>query len=451
LVSHDQFGRAASHGIKEVIMIVHRLRMLALVTLLLSFAAASAQEFDWERFEGTNIRFMMNSHPFTTWLEPLVPEFEALTGINVTLEVFPEDQFRQRRILEVSSGAPTLDGYMVMPGQVGAQYLGANWIRFIDDLIADPSLTMPDLDVDDFFGGAISTFEEGGRLYGLPLQIESSLLFYREDLFEAAGLSGPPETLEELREYAAALDQPPHHGFAMRGRGAAATSQIVNLLYSFGGEWLDDEGRSALASQESQEALRFYADLLRDYGPPGPATFHWAEVTSLYAQDQVAMILDANVFRSIMEDPAQALEVVRENTRYAPLPAGPAGSVPAVLVWGLAINHASQNPEAAWYFIQWALSKENQIDTLMAGVPAARASAWEDEQFQATAPADWIEASQVSFEIGQPLWNPPVVPVAEVRDAYGMAIVAALEGQDVAAALQQAAEEMDRIVERAAR
>ncbi len=429
-------------------MIRRSLRILVFSALLLGFAAASAQEFDWRRFEGTDIRFMMNRHPFTNWLEPMVPEFEALTGINVTLEVLPEDQFRQVRLLEVSSAAPTLDGYMVMPGQVGAQYLGAGWLRFVDDFVADPSLTHPDLDIDDFFGGAIGTFESPDGLFGLPLQIESSLLFYREDLFEEAGLSGPPETMDELMEYAAALHSDQVAGFAMRGRGAAATSQTVNLLYSFGGRWMDEDGNSALASEESIEAHEFYAELMRNYGPPGPANLHWAEVTSLYAQGQAAMIFDANVFRPIMEDPAQALDVVRENTRYAPLPAGPAGSVPGVLVWGLSINHASQNPEASWYFIQWALSKESQESLLLFGVPAARASAWENEEFQATAPEDWIEASQFSFEVGQPDWNPPVVPVAEVRDAYGQALIAALEGRDIAAALSQAAQAVDAIVAR---
>jgi multiple sugar transport system substrate-binding protein len=428
---------------------IRRVTLLACLVLLLgTVTVTAAQNFDWRQFEGTQIRFLMNRHPFTNWLEPLVPEFEELTGIRVTLETFPEDQFRQRRLLEVSSGAPTLDGYMVMPGQVGAQYLGAGWIRFIDDLVNDPSLTMPDLDIDDFFGGAIGTFETEEGLFGLPLQIESSLLFYRTDLFEAAGLDGPPETLDELREYAELLHSDEVAGFAMRGRGAAATSQIVNLLYSFGGQWMNEDGSSALASEESQAAMQFYADLLRNFGPPGPANMHWAEVTSLYAQGQAAMIFDANVFRSIMEDPAQTIDVVRENTGYAPLPAGPAGSVPAVLVWGLSINHASQNPEAAWYFIQWALSKENQVRALLDGVPAARASAWDNEEFQATAPADWIEASQLSFEIGQPDWNPPVVPVGEVRDAYGLAIVAALEGRDIAQALQTSASEIDSIVAR---
>jgi multiple sugar transport system substrate-binding protein len=426
------------------------IRLITALAITLGFALATAQDFDWRRFEGSEIRFLMNRHPFTDFIEPLVPEFEEQTGIRVTLEVFPEDQFRQRRLLEVTGGVP-LDGYMIMPGQVGAQYLGAGWVMYIDDFLGDPTLTDPELDLDDFFDGALNSFRHEDRLFGLPLQIEASVLFYRKDLFEEAGLDGPPETMEELREYAQMLHQGPVAGIAMRGRGAAATSQIVNFLKSFGGDWLDEEGNSALASEESQEALAFYSGLLRDFGPPGPTNLHWAEVTSLYAQGQAAMIFDANVFRAIMEDPAQTIEVVRENTGYAPIPAGPAGQVPTVPVWGLSINHASPNPEAAWYFIQWALSKENQLQASLAGVPGARASAWEDPEFQAIAPQDWIEASQLSYSIGDPLWNPPVIPVAEVRDAYGQAIVAALEGRDIAQALEQAAQEMDQIVERAER
>ena len=426
-----------------------RISILVLSVIAAGFVSLGvAQEFDWRRFEGTEIRFMMNQHPFTDFLAPLVPEFEEMTGIDVTLETFPEDQFRQRRLLEASSGAETLDGYMIMPGQVGAQYLGADWVRYLDDFIADPTLTNPDLDLEDFFAGAMSTFENEAGIFGLPLQIESSLLFYRSDLFAEAGLEGPPETMDELREYAAALHSDDVAGFAMRGQGAAATSQIVNLLYSFGGQWLNEDGTSALDSPESVAALEFYADLLRNYGPPGPANLHWPEVTSLYAQGQVAMIFDANVFRSIMEDPEQSIDAVRENTLYAPLPAGPAGSVPAVLVWGLSVNHASENPEAAWYFIQWALSKENQVETLLSGVPAARTSSWENEEFQQTAPPSWIEGSQTSFQAGQPDWNPPVTAVPEVRDAYGQAIVAALQGQDAAEALRQAKQEIDRVLER---
>ena len=135
----------------------------------------------------------------------------------------------------------------------------------------------------------------------------------------------------------------------------------------------------------------------------------WPEVTSLYAQGQAAMISMPTCSGSIMEDPKQATDVVRNNTGYAPLPAGPAGLHPVVLVCaGLSVNYASEHAGAAWYFIEWALSKANQEKAILAGVPAARTSAWQNEEFMKTAPADWIDASQKSFAVGNPNWNPPV-------------------------------------------
>ena len=113
---------------------------------------------------------------------------------------------------------------------------------------------------------------------------------------------------------------------------------------------------------------------------------------------------------------------------------------------GLSVNQASQNPGAAWYFVQWALSKENQDKAILAGVPAARTSAWQNEEFQTTAPADWIAASQAHFAVGDPNWNPPVTPVPEVRDAYGQAIIAALEGKPVGPALDQANQAIDQVL-----
>src|SRR5680860_1678959 len=76
------------------------------------FGAAMAQDFNWKQFDGTNIRFLMNQHPFTEFIQPLLPEFEALTGIKMTFETLPEAQFRQKRLLEVTAGTSTLDGYM---------------------------------------------------------------------------------------------------------------------------------------------------------------------------------------------------------------------------------------------------------------------------------------------------------------------------------------------------
>jgi len=91
-----------------------------------------------EAVQGTEIRFLMNKHPFTTFIEPKVPEFEKLTGIKVVMEVFPEDQYRNKRTIELNAGGK-LDGYMIMPGQDELYYWKAGWLQPLDDYIKNPS------------------------------------------------------------------------------------------------------------------------------------------------------------------------------------------------------------------------------------------------------------------------------------------------------------------------
>ena len=100
---------------------------MALLCAVMMSATAFAQA-DWKQFQGTEIRFLMNKHPFTTFIEPKIPEFEKLTGIKVVFEVFPEDQYRNKRTIELNAGGK-LDGYMIMPGQDDLYYSKAGWLQ----------------------------------------------------------------------------------------------------------------------------------------------------------------------------------------------------------------------------------------------------------------------------------------------------------------------------------
>ena len=81
-------------------------KMLYILMGALLFAgmasSAMAGSVDWMQSKGTEIRFLMNKHPFTSDIEPKVAEFEKMTGIKVNLEVFPEDQFRNKRMIELN-------------------------------------------------------------------------------------------------------------------------------------------------------------------------------------------------------------------------------------------------------------------------------------------------------------------------------------------------------------
>ena len=101
--------------------------LMALLCAVVVSGTALAQ-VDWKQFQGTEIRFLMNKHPFTTFIEPKVAEFEKLTGIKVVMEVFPEDQYRNKRTIELNAGGK-LDGYMIMPGQDDLYYWKAGWLQ----------------------------------------------------------------------------------------------------------------------------------------------------------------------------------------------------------------------------------------------------------------------------------------------------------------------------------
>ena len=414
-------------------------------------SAAVAGSVDWMQSKGTEIRFLMNKHPFTTYIEPKVAEFEKMTGIKVNLEVFPEDQFRNKRMIELNAGG-TVDGYMIMPGQAKLHYWKAGWLKPLDDYIADPALTESGWDVKDFFAGPMKGSAIDGKQIGIVINAEASLLSYRKDLFERFKVK-VPETMEELEAAAKffngkEVDGKTMVGITLRGKGAAATSQWVDFLYSFGGSWTNAQGKSNLDSPASIAAFKFYGDLLRNYGPKGATMLHWSESTSIFMEGKAAMIFDANVFKSLYENPKESK--VAGKVGYTTIPAGPAGKVPHVSNWSLAISGTStpERQKAAWLFVQWATNQENELGALMAGVPAGRASAWNSPEYKSQDKnPDWTAASLKSFEIGQPQWNPPVLNVPEIRDITGLVIVDAIEGKDVAAAAKKAAEEMNKKME----
>ena len=435
---------------------MRKLLKSVVMTVLLCAGLISASAFaqiDWKQAQGTEIRFLMNKHPFTTYIEPKVAEFEKLTGIKVQIEAFPEDQYRNKLIIELNAGGK-VDGYMIMPGQDDLYHWKAGWLLPLDAFIADPKLTDRSWDPKDFFASFAKSSSIDGKQIGIVINAETSLLAYRRDLFTQFNRK-VPATMKELEETAKffhgkEVDGKKLVGITLRGKKAAATSQWVDFLYSFGGSWTNAQGKSNFASPEDIAAFKFYGDLLRLYGPQGGTMLHWAESTSAFMEGKAAMIYDANVFKSLYENPKESK--VAGKVGYAVIPAGPKGlQLPHVSNWSLVIAKTStpQRQKAAWLFVQWATNKENGLGALLAGVPSGRTSSWGSKEYKAKdMQPDWTLATMKSFDIGQGQWNPPVINVPEIRDITGQVIVDAIEGKDVAASAKKAAELMDRKMER---
>ena len=419
-------------------------RLAALLTaavLTLAASVAVAQEFDWRRFEGQTLNVLLVSSSWTTVIEPRVAEFEALTGIDVELQVMPEQQGRQRLLVDFAAGGNTVDVFDSALHNEKPRFTRAGWYEPLDAYLAS-DLTHPEFDFADFFpANQAAATASDGAIIAFPTKPTAQLFFYRTDLFEAAGIA-VPTTLEEMEAAAAALHNPPElYGYAGRGMRNANVWTFAGINQAFGGHWLDDEGRIDIATPETEAALDYYAHLMRTYAPPGAVGYNWDQVLADFTQGRVAMFHDSASLAAQVENPERSTVVGL--TGYAVIPGGVAPTVDGAL----AISSRARQKDAAYYFLQWATSKEMNLAQIDEGVISARMSAWSDHPSEPLASIPWAQAFFEGLQVGQPAL-PQINAVTEMRDILGIAIVNVIEGSDSARELATAEREIQAVLDR---
>jgi multiple sugar transport system substrate-binding protein len=395
-------------------------------------AAAAPAGFDWQMRKGEKLRVAMVKQPWSEFIEKFIPEFKTLTGIDITYEILPEDQFRQKTTVEFTAGTSDVDVFLSMVAQEGIKYESAGWYQDIEALVNDAKITNPDFDYQDFTTSGLSIAKlSTGKVVGLPVYNEFGALMYDKALFEKAGVAYPPKTLEEMEAAAKAITNPADgvYGFCGRGKGAAGTSQFSTVMFSYGIEWSKD-GKANLLDQKWLDAMTWYGNLIKNYGPPGATAMTWQQCQDLVLQGKVGMWLDASVFFANLVDPAQSK--IADSAMVAMPPTGPAGSIPYVGGWHLSIYSQSKHKEAAWLFVQWALGKEMVLKAQLANITTGRVSAWESAEYKAANKhPDLTESFLAAMKQGNSGWNPPVLAVSEARDAIGVVLITAIEGGDI--------------------
>lgn len=125
--------------------VTRRLWVLAMaLSLALASPALAQQQFNWQQAKGTQLRVLLNKHPWQGAIEPHLKEFETLTGVKLVAEVYPEDQFRAKVLVELASAASSIDVFMSMPAQEGLKYMRAGWLQPVDEFLKNPAMTSAD-------------------------------------------------------------------------------------------------------------------------------------------------------------------------------------------------------------------------------------------------------------------------------------------------------------------
>ena len=183
--------------------------------------------------------------------------------LNVTVEAINLRDHERRVALGLTSGEAA--EVIEMASALAPRYLANDLYNAAPDEVA--SFVQNSENFDPFFQDGAS-FD--GEVYGVPLFRGQSALYYNTDMFEKAGLDGPPKTMADYDTYAEKLAQrdasgkPTVSGWSLRlsGGGAGITEKFSINMFQFGGKFLeeteDGKWRAAFASEAGRKTLKQY-------------------------------------------------------------------------------------------------------------------------------------------------------------------------------------------------
>jgi sorbitol/mannitol transport system substrate-binding protein len=167
-------------------------------------------------------------------------------------------------------------------------------------------------DADDLLPAIRSGLSVDGKLFAAPFYGESSMLMYRKDLADKAGVKvADKPTWTDIQALAAKMHDPKNgvYGICLRGKPGWGDNMafLSTLVNTFGGQWFDMSWKPQLESKPWKDAINFYVDLLKNYGPPGSAANSFNEILALTNAGKCGMWIDATIAASFVGAWAKAI------------------------------------------------------------------------------------------------------------------------------------------------
>jgi multiple sugar transport system substrate-binding protein len=228
-----------------------------------------------------------------------------------------------------------------------------------------------------------------GHKMSMFLENRTVVLYYRQDYLEKAGFEGPPQTLDELVNRAAGIQKALPNvagmaiGLSAKRRAATLMEAIPPLVWSAGGEIVDDSGKAAYTGPSAVKAFNFIRDMVTKYEvmPKSVISYTYDDMHSGLQSGTIGMgTLGTHRYIAIRSG------MKAEEQKYlktAPVP-GFGKTAPALIFgWTLAISSICEKPEAAWKWIDFMTSPEAQlINAKVGGEMPSRMATFDDPWFQ---------------------------------------------------------------------
>ncbi|WP_216327582.1 ABC transporter substrate-binding protein [Deinococcus aestuarii] len=311
----------------------------------------------------TTITIATVNNPDMVTMQRLTPEFnKKYPDINVKWVVLPENELRQKVTLDVASNAGSFDIATVGVYEVPI-WAKNGWLDPLTPLFQKNASIASSYKLNDILPSVRNALTVNGQLYAVPFYAESSMTFYNKDLFKKAGLTMPQNpTWQQVQGFASKIHNPAGgvYGICLRGLPGWGENMafITTMVNTFGGRWYDQNWQAQLNTPAWKNALTFYVDTLKKYGPPGATGNGFTENLTLMSQGKCGMWVDATVAAGFLSDPSSSKIVKSVGFANAPVgPGTPRGSN-WFWSWNLAIPKSTKNEDAAFRFLTWATSPE---------------------------------------------------------------------------------------------
>lgn len=325
---------------------------------------------------------------FVTW-KPNVPEVweeiyrrfeQKYPDIKIVREIGPHSStaFHDLLTQKLKNRSRDVDVFL-MDVIWPPEFAAAGWAMPLDDLFS-PS------EQKRFLDGTILANTYRGRIYGVPLFIDSGMLFYRKDLLDKYGFS-PPATWEEMVGQAEKIVS----GEKKRGEDIYGFSgqfkqyeglvcDMMEYILSNGGFILDQEtGKPGIAEPPAVEAVRFVRDrIIGNIAPRGVLTYQEPESLDLFVQGKAVFHRNWPYAWRVSNDPEKSR--IAGKVGIARLPHFRGGKSYSTLGgWQVGISSYSEKKGLAWKFVEFLTGPEVQkIIALSAGKAPTRKALYGD-------------------------------------------------------------------------
>ncbi len=415
-------------------------------------AAFSAMFIAGAQAAGT-VHILMESVPDTRYVQDLIPEFKAQTGIDVEIESISYIDMHSKLVPQLSSPEGSYDAIVVDFYWV-AEFTQAGWLMPLDDLIkkdnVDTGVYVPSLM--NLVG------KVNGVTYMLPFYNYSMGIIYRKDLID-----DPKEQAAFKEKYGMDLKVPTSwdeykkqveffsrdtdgdgkldfFGTVNQGqRGDCIAMQWSNYLYANGGQYHDANWKATFDGEAGVKAVEDFKNDIAKHGPTGAESFCFDESSNVFGQGKAFSFVTFNILLSGFDDPKSSQVVGKAG--IAPNPGGGLNGG-----WGWAIPNSSPDKDAAWTFIKWIESKEAIKKRTLAGGAPTQAWVFDDPEVVAKRPEMPVLKALVATAQEFPTFTYTV----EFVESLGRELNLAVTGQkDAKEALAVAAEDFNKLAVKA--